>query len=115
MDIIPTVPRAPRSRPTLSAPMGDSSLFVSPEVASFYHDVIVNRKFVPERSYQIDAFPSEAWCGNTQTLNGILSKFNASILKEFYVNLPANLKGSKYCVCVQNVSSSICYKLGLRF
>ncbi|CAL9020441.1 unnamed protein product, partial [Prunus brigantina] len=111
VEIIPAVPRAPRSRLYLSAPMGDSSLFVTPEATSFFHDVVSKRKFVPERSYQIDAFSSEAWTTASQmfehyhfhSLNTLSGKFNTSVIKEFYSNFPANPKGSNYQIVVRIV------------
>ncbi|KAL6269172.1 hypothetical protein ACE6H2_026083 [Prunus campanulata] len=111
MDIIPTIPRAPRSRSSLFAPMGDSFLFVTPEAASFFHDVVSKRKFVPKRSYQIDALSSDAWSAASQifeyyhlhTLNFLSSKFNASVIKEFYSNFPADPKGSNYQIVIRIV------------
>ncbi|CAL9020440.1 unnamed protein product, partial [Prunus brigantina] len=111
VDIIPTIPRAPRSRSSLSAPMGDSSLFVMPEAASFFHDVVSKRKFVPARSYQIDALSSEAWTAASQMsehyhlhpFNTMSGKFNASVIKEFYSNFPTDSKGSNYQIVVRTM------------
>ncbi|CAL8992107.1 unnamed protein product [Prunus brigantina] len=79
VDFIPTVPRAPKTRSSHSVPARDSSLFVSPEAASFFDDVVSKRKFVPERSYQIGAFP------------------------EFYSNFPADPKRSNFHIVVRSV------------
>ncbi|CAL9000471.1 unnamed protein product, partial [Prunus brigantina] len=111
MDAIPAIPRVPRSRPNPSVSMTTNSLFVLPEAATFYQEVVSKRKFVAERSYTLDALPTEAWCDTSQlfthyklrTLNALSRKFNASAIKEFYSNLPADPQVTNFCVFVRNV------------
>lgn len=111
VDFIPTIPRAPRTRSSYSVPTGDSSPFVSLEAASFFDGVISKRKFVPERSYQIEALPLTAQDSATQilehyhlhSLNSLSGKFNASVIKEFYLNFPADPKESNYQIVVRSM------------
>ncbi|CAL8996885.1 unnamed protein product, partial [Prunus brigantina] len=111
VDFIPTIPKAPRTRSSHSVPAGDSSPFVSPKATSFFDDVVSKKKFVPERSYQIDALPLAAQDSTTHifehyhlhSLNTLSGKFNASAIKEFYSNFPANPKGSNYQIVVRSV------------
>lgn len=107
----PAIPRVPRSQPNPSVSMTTNSLFVSPEAATFYQEVVSKRKFVAERSYTLDALPTEAWCDTSQlfthyklhTLNVLSRKFNASAIKEFYSNLLADPQVTNVCVFVRNV------------
>ncbi|CAB4283112.1 unnamed protein product [Prunus armeniaca] len=111
MDAIPAIPRVPRSQPNPSVSMTTNSLFVSPEAATFYQEVVSKRKFVVERSYTLDALPTKAWCDTSQlfthyklhTLNVLSRKFNASAIKEFYSNLPVDPQVTNFCVFVRNV------------
>ncbi|CAL8999973.1 unnamed protein product [Prunus brigantina] len=86
-----------------SAPRSHSS-------ASFFNEVVSRRNFVPERTYQVDALPLAAQESATQmlehyhlqSLNSLSGKINASVIKEFYSNFPADPKGSNFQIHVRS-------------
>ncbi|CAL8992108.1 unnamed protein product, partial [Prunus brigantina] len=110
VDFITSIPRAPRTRPSSSVLVGDSSPFVSSE-AAFFDEVVSKRKFVPERTYQFDDVPLAAQESANQilehyhlhALNSLSGKFNISVVQEFYSIFPADPKDSKYHIFVRSV------------
>ncbi|CAB4276773.1 unnamed protein product [Prunus armeniaca] len=76
VDFIPSIPRAPRIRPSSSVPVGDSSPFVSFAAASFFDEVVSKRKFIPERTYQFDVVPLAA----QESANQILEHYHLHAL-----------------------------------
>ncbi|CAB4283300.1 unnamed protein product [Prunus armeniaca] len=111
VDFNPSIPRAPRTRPSSSVPIGDSSPFVSSAAASFFDEVFSKRKIIPQRTYQFDVVPLAAQESANQilehyhlhALNSLSGKFNIPVVQEFYSNFPADPKESKYQILVRSV------------